>query len=135
MKQKLLFALWGGMFILCALLGFIPEPAGVVRGGLTLCALCFFLPPFGLLLISRKKGDKNTILLLRNLSAASLGLTLVVLTANFAAFAGSESLGNMLHILLVILSTPMVCGGNWLVSLFLWACLLVASGKILKDRK
>jgi len=33
----------------------------------------------------------------------------------------------VLHIMLVIVSSPMVCSGNWALSLFLWACLLVAS--------
>ena len=36
MKKKSLFALWGGLFLLCAGLGFIPEPAGAVRWVLSL---------------------------------------------------------------------------------------------------
>ena len=45
MKKKSLFALWGGLFLLCAGLGFIPEPAGAVRWVLTGGSILFFLPP------------------------------------------------------------------------------------------
>jgi len=129
MNQKTLFALWGGMFILCAILGFIPGPEGAARWLLTAAAVGFFLPPWLIFRNARRTGDKAVLRLLRNLSAASLTLTVILLAANFASFAASEAVGNVLYVLLVILSSPMVCGGTWLLSLFLWACLLIASQK------
>ena len=42
MNQKILFALWGGMFALCASLGFIPEAEGFGKAVLVLTALLFF---------------------------------------------------------------------------------------------
>ena len=44
MNKKLVFALWGGLFILCAACGFIPEPAGIPALALTTLSLLFFFP-------------------------------------------------------------------------------------------
>ena len=42
MKNKHLFWIWGGLFILCALLGFIPQPEGFLKGLLILVSIAFF---------------------------------------------------------------------------------------------
>ena len=123
MKNNHLFALWACLFIICAGLGFIPEPAGVVRVFLTMLSLLFFVPPAVLL----HRGDRNTVLLIRNLSALSLAVTAVTLVCNFLSALGSALLGDVLYTVLVIVSSPMVCCGYWALSLFLWACLLMAS--------
>ena len=128
MKQNGFLALWGGMFILCAGLGFIPEPTGFLRWMMTGLSLLFFLPPFLLL----GSGDRERVKLVRTLSGISLLITLVLIIANFAAFSAPETLGAALYVLLVILSSPMVCSGYWALSLFGWACLLMVSLKLLK---
>lgn len=134
MNQKPLFALWGGLFILCARLGFIPEPSGAVRVLLTLLSLAFFVPPA--LLLHRAVQEKNTdtVKLVRNLSALSLGLTLILLIFNFLSALRSEVLGNILYWILVMVSSPMACSGYWALSLFLWACLLMVSLKVLRRK-
>ena len=126
MTNKYLFVLWGGLFILCAGLGFIPDPAGVLRVMMRLLSLVFFLPPTALLARAGKAGDRNTVKLITSLAALSLGLTLVLLVLNFLCAAGSQFVGTALYYLLVMVSSPMVCSGYWALSLFLWACLLVA---------
>ena len=125
MKKSHLFALWGVLFVLCAALGFLPESSG----WMTAVSVLFFLPPALLLY----KGDRNTVLLVRNLSALSLGVTLLTLSLNFVLAVSTEALGNVLHTILVIVSTPMLCSGYWVLSLFLWACLLMGSLKLLKQ--
>ena len=132
MKRNLLYTLWGGLFILCAGLGFIPEPERSLSLLLMLCALVFFLPPAFLLYQASKQQDKETLLLIRNLSALSLGLTLLLLILNFFTAFSSEVVGQILHSVLVIVSSPMLCSGHWAMSLFLWACLLTVSRKMLK---
>lgn len=127
MKNSALYFLWGCLFILCAVLGFIPEPEGVVRILLTLIAVCFFLPPAVLLFRSGRTGDRTTPALIRNLSALSLAATLILVVLNILCAPGSRLLGDFLHCLLVIVSSPMICSGHWALSLFLWACLLMAS--------
>ena len=125
MNKKMLFTLWGVLFILCAGLGFIPAPAGAMKGLMTTLSIIFFLPPALLLW----KADRETAILIRNLSLLSLGVTMVTLILNFVMAVSSEFLGNVLHYILVIVSAPMICSGYWVLSLFLWACLLMVSLK------
>jgi len=133
MNQKPLFALWGGLFILCAGLGFIPEPAGAVRAVLTALSLVFFLPPALLLYRAVQEGSRDVLKLIRNLCCLSLGLTLLLLVLNFLCAMRTELLGTVLHYILTIVSSPMICSGHWAMSLFLWACLLmVALGQLRK---
>ena len=132
MTNKTLYALWGIFYIICAALGFIPTPPAGAQGVFTLLSVLFFVPPAALLFRARKAGDIGTVRLIRNLCLASLGLTLVVLVMNVVFAMGSEFWGNVLHGLLIVLSCPMVCSGYWVVSLFLWACLLMVSLKIEK---
>ena len=120
MNQKYLFALWGALFILTAVLGYFPA-----TWWSRLAAILFFLPPAWLL----HRGSRDTVKLVRNLSALSLGVTLAVLILNLVLAVGSETLGNLLHIVLTIVSAPMMASGYWVLSLFLWACLLLASLK------
>ena len=134
MNKKALFALWGGLFILCAALGFIPEPTGFAKGLLTALAVAFFVPGGALLYRAKRQKDRHTAAAVRNLSAASLGLTLLMLVANFLSLGAGKAVGDGLYAALVILSSPMVCSGYWLLSLFLWACLLAVSLEILKEK-
>lgn len=134
MKKQVLFAIWAGLFILCAGLGFIPNPEGSVRTVLTLFSVVFFLPPAILVYDAAKAADKNTLQLVRNFSAASLGLTILLLIGNFLSVLGSEALGTFLYRVLIVVSSPMVCSGSWALSLFLWACLLLVTMQQLKKK-
>ena len=133
MKKNTLFVLWGGLFILCAGLGFIPEPEGFGRTVLMLISALFFLPPALLLKNVKEHKDSGCAMLIRNLSFLSLVVTVVVLILSFLFSMASQTVGNLLHCVLVIVSSPMVCSGYWALSLFLWACLLTASRNILKS--
>ncbi len=135
MKKHTLITLWGVLFILCAGLGFLPQPAGVLRGLLTGAALAFFVPPAMLLYRAGRERDRRTLKLARNLSLLSLGLSLVFLVLNLLSALWSEWLGAVLYNMLVIVSTPMVCSGYWVGSLFLWACLLMVSLSQLKKAR
>ena len=129
MKNQYLFALWGALFILCAGLGFIPEPAGALRILLTGLSVLFFLPPAVLVWKGYRKQNRRQLALVRDLSIVSLSLSVLLLIANFLSAFHSELLGNILHGVLVVVSSPMICSGHWALSLFLWACLLIGSLK------
>lgn len=133
MNHKTLYGSWVFLFILCAGLGFIPEPAGFGKAVLVLLALLFFLPPAWLLIRAVKAGQKKTVCLIRRISLASLVLTLVLLVANLLSVNAPDGLGVFLHILLTVVSSPMLCGQYWFVSLFLWGCLL--TGSFLRQKK
>lgn len=132
MKNNTLYILWGAMFVLCAACGFVPEPAGALRVFLTVLALAFFVPPALLLYRAVQEKNASVIGLMLWLSASSLVLTLVVMVTSIATAMGSARLGNFLHGVLAVVSTPMLCSGHWALSLFLWACILMVS---LRNRK
>ena len=135
MNKKLLLTLWGGLFILCAGLGFIPQAAGFGHILLVAAALAFFIPPALLLRLCRRKKDRKTIALVRNLSFFSLLLTMVLLVVNIACYQASETVGNLLNAVLIIVSSPMACGRYWLLSIFCWACLMIVANSMLKKKK
>lgn len=133
MKQKTLFALWGALFILCAGLGFIPEPEGFLKFLMILLSVGFFAVGWLILYHARRSGDRRSLSLVRNLSAFSLGLTLLLLVGSFLSLGASELLGNLLHSVLTIVSSPMLCSQYWALSMFMWACLLLTAQSWLKN--
>lgn len=134
MCNKTLYSLWGILFILCSALGFLTAPNDMVQAVMTCLSVAFFIPPALLLYHAGKAGDRHTLLLIRNLSLASLGLTLLVLVLNLTSAFRPEFWGAALHALLVIISAPMVCSGCWVLSLFLWACILMVSLQMLRKK-
>ena len=135
MKDGKLYALWGALYILCGLLGFIQEPNGFVTAVLVLLAVGFFVPGAVLLYRGYRENNPGKIKCIRNISLIWLGLTLVLLVANFLTAGATEVTGDLLYGVLVILSAPMFCGQFWVMPLFLWACLLMASLSCLKKKK
>ena len=79
MNKKTLYILWAVLFILCAGLGFIPQPEGAVSVLLTVLSVVFFVPPAWLLYDAARTADKAAAALIRNL----LGL------GSLLAFPGS----------------------------------------------
>lgn len=127
MKEKILYALWGAMYILCVGLGRIQEPAGFGKALLVCTAVLFFLPGAILLYDGIRAGNRKAALRIRIIAAASLGLTVAALAANILSAGASEAVGSTLYEVLDLVSAPMLCGQYWLLSLFLWACLLTGS--------
>ena len=119
---------WGILSILCAALGFIANPAGGLKFALVLLGVLSFVPGAMLLAEGYRKESRKTVFAVRWISFASLILTLIFLVAFFlcAAFA-SETTVNVVFTILSLVSTPMMCCQYWVVSLFLWGCLLSAT--------
>lgn len=127
MKKKILYTVWGVFYLLCVGLGCIPRATGFGKFLLVLIGVLFFTPGVMLLHDGLRTGCSGTIRQIRLISAASLALTLVLLVANFLSAGGSAGLGTVLYALLVLFSAPMACCQYWVLSLFLWACLLMAT--------
>ena len=132
MTKKLGFISWGTLFAICAGFGLIGQPGTAVRILGYLFSFGFFGLGGFLIRQAHAAKDLGTIALIRNLALASLVTTSVLLVANFLSIFGSEGLGNLLHYMLIIVSSPMACAPSWAMSLFLWACLMVVSQKLLK---
>lgn len=127
MKKIILYSVWAVFYVICACLGFISEPTQTQAAAMTVMAIIFFLPGAVLLIDALRKQDKKQLLLLRWISGLSLGLTLVMLIANFMSVYASQTAGNVLYALLNLVSVPMVCSQHYILSLFLWACILVCT--------
>lgn len=127
MKTKYWLALWGVMFIICALLGFIPEPQGFVKAVCVLAAAAFFVSPGALLYKFFAARDAASLKKLALAAAVSLGATLTLLLGNLLAVTAPQWVGDVLYGGLVIVSAPMVCSRYWAVSLFGWACVLMVA--------
>ena len=118
MSNTVLYALWGGLYALCGGLGFVTEPGPALRLLMILLSVALFIPPF----LLNRKGNRRTRELVRNLSAAWLVITAILLPCNILSVLASEALGNFLHGLLTIISSPLVCCDSWALAIFLWAC-------------
>ena len=131
MKTKTLWFSWLYCFILCTVLGFIPEPTGFFKFLFILAAIGFFVPGFLLL----KHGSAEDFRCVLTAAVISLVLTMVLIILNFASVLMPRVWGSILYIVLVIFSTPMICGQYWALSLFGWACLLFAAISALRRGK
>ena len=133
---KFLWLSWLGLYLLTCGLGFIPNATGVWAALLTVVSVAFFVPPALLLYYAIRLGKWKTVALFRALSATSLGLTLLVLVLTFLSAAGNAAaaLGQVLQVLLILVSAPMVCSQIWVLSLFCWACILMVTLKYRKEK-
>lgn len=127
MKNKHLYAIWGCLYIVCALLGFIPAPEGILKFLLILAAAVFFIPGGILYCRGVKSNDLSALHCLCTVSLVSLTATLIFLVLNFLSAGNPDISGDFLYGLLIVFSAPMVCSQYWIASLFLWACLLMLS--------
>lgn len=134
MKRSTLWLLWGVFYIICAGLGFIPQPEGIVRAMLFLLSLLFFVPPGVLLHEARQHSDRALLRRMRILALASLILTQLMLIASILTAPYSERLGTAMHILLGLVSAPMFCSNYFVVPLFLWAVVLIMSFQKKKEK-
>ena len=127
MKKSYIYGLWAVLYCLCAGLGFIPGPAGLGKALLIACSFLFFLPPYYLAWQSCKQNDRKTLRLLRYISLSAIGLFLVLFALTVLVVASTGKTYPILEVLLQFGTVPMGCGQNILITLFLWACLLMIS--------
>ena len=135
MNNKTLFLIWGGLFILCAFLGFIPTVSGFARVLLILASVVFFVPSWILFFRGKQKKDCDLLALLLGISIASLVMTLVLLVLVIITAGSNPAASDFLYRILSIFSVPMFSSQIWFISLFLWACLLVASLSAIRQIK
>ncbi len=132
MKKSVLYSLWAVLYCLCVGLGFVENATGFGKFLLVVLGIVFFLPPFLLAYRARLEKDRRTLQILRLLSICVLALALVLLVLNLLSVNFSSGVGLTLHVLLVMFTAPMVCIRYWALGLFLWASLLMVTGKKLR---
>ncbi len=136
MKFGKYYIAWGVLYAICAGLGFIPYPKGMAYAGMLIFALVFFIPPTVILAKAVPRERKDEVKRVFYISIAWLVLTLTLLVLNFLTVASTELVGDVMYGILTVVSSPMICGQIWVITIFLWGCLLTASGQYLwKNRK
>lgn len=127
MSYKSLYRAWAVLFAVTAALGFIPEPEGWLDIGMKILTAAFFVPGFWIVYKAKKEGSVRQRKLVRGLCLCAIGAAAVLLPLNLMSAGWSDRVGTALHAMLTVACAPMVCGGGYLLSLFLWGCLLMDS--------
>ena len=127
MKKWILYGFWVVQFILCAILGLLYNVNAAGQVLQTVLGILFFVPPTVLLIDAIRSKDRAELMRIMIISGVSLVATLVMLIANVLSVGASEAVGLAFHYILAVVSTPMFCVRYWIVSLFLWACLLMGT--------
>ena len=135
MKKWILYAAWATMYVMCAVLGFIPNPQGAMSWLLLAFSLLFFMPPMILTGQSIKDGDVAELKRIRLISLIWLGLTVILIGLNFLSVGFTATGGKFVYWLLIIGTSPMICGQIWVIPIFLWGCLLSAAWQEIFKRK
>lgn len=136
-KDKgILKACWVGMYILCAVLGFLEVSNTASKVLLIIFSFLFFAPPFADLYFSWQRRDAAELRLVRTICLVSLGGTTFLLVANvLSTLSKSYWIGYVLHYALVLVSVPFTCGQYSIYSLLLWAILLWSCILLLRKLK
>lgn len=130
MKDKQLYLYWLYLYIICAILGFIPpERNPLVAALLAIATLVFFAPPAILLYRGVRQKDRPHVGRIALISGLSLGITTLLFIANMLTALSPNDilLGNFFNALLTLFSTPMMCAPYPIISLLLWASLLMVA--------
>ena len=128
LRYRTLYILWAVLFVLTAVLGLAVTPKTVgVRLAMQLAAAVFFLPPWLILTKAKAESSAHHRNLIRLLAAAALVLAMVMICLNIVAVHWSEGAAAAINIVTTVVTAPMVCGDAYVLSLFLWATLLVGS--------
>ena len=135
MKFKNVWLSWLYLFVLCAVLGFIPQATGFFKVLFVLIAVGFFVPGFVLLVKADHRDDVRTIGLVRNIAIVALIVTTILIMLNFMSATMSKAWGDVLYVMLVVFASPLVTGQYWVLTLFGWACLMIYGITLLKKER
>lgn len=127
MKEKLLYAVWFCLYILCVGLGSLNARTTASHIALMILALLFYVPGILLVWDGIRRNDRRQLIRLRLVCAASLCLTALMMVLTIALVTAGDSVGRVLNDLLNLVSAPMFCCYWRGLSLFFWACLLIGS--------
>ncbi|MBE6957553.1 MAG: hypothetical protein E7447_00170 [Ruminococcaceae bacterium] len=128
---------WAAAFALCTICGLIPTGESSVLGlFVMLLGMAFFIPPALLIRYVVSKKRTTPLVYVRNISLLSLGLTLIMIILNLATYNASEPVQLIARWLLALVYAPMGCLPDqiWFLSLFGWACVLMASLQYLQKQ-
>lgn len=125
---------WYSLLLICAILGFLPEPAGFWKFLCVSMSVISFIPGGLLLKYAYDRQNKKTLRQIRNISIVALSLAIVLYALNVVSVLMDKIWGDIFYVMLVIGTTPMVCAQYWVLSLFGWAMLMWTSITLLRKK-
>ena len=137
MKNKPQLYTWAGLYVLCLIFGFLPvtEQGSSLQIFRLILSVGFFVPAGLLLKTALQNRDSKLLKLLRWVGGISLIGTFLLLIVTILCMVAAEEVGILLQVLLNFINPPLVCGQNYALTLFLWACLFFATFIPEKPRK
>ncbi len=127
MKEKILYLFWLAMYIICVGMGTLTERSVFIHILLMVLAIAFYVPGLLLVMEGIRENNKKILLRVRIICICSLVLTIALIIGNIASVYASQTVGNILNQVFLIVATPMHCCYYRFISLFLWACLLIGT--------
>lgn len=135
LNKYILAAIWVGMYILCAVLGFLPPQEGANRWLLMIFGILFFVPPGLLVYTCWKEKNRKWLQLVRTVALVVLVTTVALMLINLLSITlllvmpenAALVVGDILYYLLNLGSVPMMCGQYWSIGMTGWAVLLWTS--------
>ena len=121
MKTKQYWIAWAYLFVLCAVLGFLPEPTGGLRWIFMAIGLAFFVPGIVLAYQADVRDRVEVIRQVKWVSIIALIVAVVMILANIASTLLPDAWGIVLQWMLNIFASPMGCGQSPALTLFGWA--------------
>ena len=135
MNTKKIWLSWLYLYVLCAVLGFIPGPTGIAKFALILLGTAFFVPPIILIRWAEVRDNFTTLRYIRLISCIALPVSVLLVMLNMASALMSQVAGDVLYAILGIVASPLVCGQVWVLTFFGWAYVLIRSMIALKKIK
>ena len=127
---------WAAAYVVCTICGLIPTSEGSFIGlPLMLLGMAFFIPPTILIWYVVKKKRVSPLVHIRNVSIIFLALTTIAYVLNMLTYDASEPVQLFAQWFKAMVATPMDCLPEQiqLLSVFGWACILMAAIHYLRD--
>ena len=134
MKTRKYWLSWLYLYILCAVLAFLPEPEGFLRWLLLILTAVFFVPGFVLVYQADVRDRTEVVKLVKRVSIIALSVNVFMICVNIASPLLSDLWGTVLHYILITLCSPIGTGSPAL-TLFGWACLMCYCISVLKKER
>ncbi len=127
-RYQTLYILWAVLFAASAVLGLLfPAAEGGAKAALMILSAVFFLPPWLILAKANHSGSAHHRRLIRLLAVLALVLATVMICVSILAANSSDGVNAALHVVMTIVTAPMICSNYYVLPLFLWATLLIGS--------
>ena len=124
MKTKRYWLCWLYLYVLCAVLSFLPEPEGFLWWLMLVIGLVFFVPGVVLVYQADVRDRLNVVKQVKKVSIIALVVDVFLICINIASSLLPAAWGLVFQWILNIFASPMGCGQNPALTMFGWAFIM-----------